>query len=88
VPFFVRWVLRFDETKGSKNQAVANLEKVARGGQYFRPFAKILLAIIHLREKRYLDAETQLAELNREYPENPLFKREMDKLAKRRTIVR
>lgn len=88
VPFFVRWVLRFDETKGSKNVAVANLEKVAQNGRYFRPFAKVLLAIIHLREKRPLQAETQLAELHREFPENPLFKKEMEKLARRRTLTR
>lgn len=88
VPFFIRWVLRFEETKGSKNQAVANLEKVAQNGRYFRPFAKILLAIIHLREKRFLEAEMRLAELHREFPENPLFKKEMEKLAQRRGVRR
>lgn len=88
VPFFVRWFLRFDETKGSKSQAVINLEKVAEHGRYFRPFAKVLLAIIHLREKRPLEAELQLADLHREFPENPLFKKEMDKLAKRRALRR
>lgn len=88
VPFFVRWVLRFDEAKGSKNQAVVNLEKVAQQGRYFRPFAKILLAIIHLREKRPGQAEMQLAELHREFPENPLFKKEMEKLANKRALRR
>ncbi|MBL8175659.1 MAG: hypothetical protein JNK48_13380 [Bryobacterales bacterium] len=88
VPFFVRWVLRFEETKGSKSVAVANLEKVARQGRYFRPFAKVLLAVVHLREKRPLQAEMQLTELHREFPENPLFKKEMEKLARRRTLTR
>jgi hypothetical protein len=88
VPFFVRWVLRFEEAKGSKNVAVVNLEKVAKQGRYFRPFAKVLLAVIHLREKRPMQAEMQLAELHREFPENPLFKKEMEKLARRRTMTR
>ncbi len=88
VPFFVRWVLRFENTKGSKNVAVENLQKVAEHGRYFRPFAKVLLAIIHLREKRPLQAEMQLAELHREFPENPLFKKEMEKLARRRSLTR
>ncbi len=88
VPFFVRWVLRFEDTKGSKNVAVENLQKVAANGRYFRPFAKVLLAIIHLREKRPLQAEMQLVELHHEFPENPLFKKEMEKLARRRSLSR
>ena len=88
VPFFVRWFLRFDDAKGSKSQAVINLEKVAKHGRYFRPFAKVLLAIIHLREKRPGEAELLLTELHREFPENPLFKREVEKLARRRTMAR
>lgn len=85
MPFFVRWFLRFDQAQGSKAQAVKNLEIVAARGRYFRPFARIVLAAIHLREKRLPAAQMQLAELNREFPENPLFKRELDKLASRRT---
>jgi len=80
VPFFIRWFLKFEKTEGSKAAAVRNLQVVAEKGRYLRPFAKVLLAIIHLREKRPAEARRQVAELHREFPENPLFKRELEKL--------
>ncbi|HUQ91970.1 MAG TPA: hypothetical protein VM120_09825 [Bryobacteraceae bacterium] len=83
VPFFVRWFVKFEQAQGSKTQAVRNLELVAANGRYFRPFAKVLLAIIHLREKRLPEAERQLRELNQEFPENPLFRRELEKVRRR-----
>lgn len=88
VPFFVRWFVKFDQTEGSKSAAVRNLELVAKNGTYFRPFAKLLLAIAHLREKRYGEAEMLLAELNREFPENALYKKELDRLVNRRTVTK
>ena len=88
VPFFVRWFIKFDQAQGSKSIAVRNLELVSKQGRYFRPFAKVLLAIVHLREKRPVEAEKLLAELTRQYPENPLFKKELDKLVNRSRIER
>jgi hypothetical protein len=81
LPFFIRWFIRFDKTEGSKQQAVQNLELVARSGRYFGPFARILLAIIHLREKRPAESERLLAQLCRDFPENGLFKRELEKVS-------
>lgn len=83
VPFFVRWFVRFDEAKGDKNRAVTNLELVARKGRYYGPFAKVLLSVIHLREKRFPDSERLLVELSRDYPENPLIRTELAKLSAR-----
>jgi hypothetical protein len=80
LPFFIKWVVRFDEVKGSKDQAITNLETVAKSGRYLGPFARILLAIIHLREKRPQKSISLLAELTREYPENPLLRMELAKL--------
>lgn len=80
LPFFIRWFVHFDNVDGDKGKGVANLETVARDGHYLRPFAKILLGIIDLREKRYRDAQRLLMELNRDYPENPLFRSELAKL--------
>jgi hypothetical protein len=87
MPFFVRWFVKFDQTQGSKSEAVRNLELVATKGRYLRPFAKVLLAVIHLREKRFLDAEILLRELHREFPENPLYEREMEKVSNRRKLL-
>ncbi len=80
VPFFVRWFLKFEQTEGSKEAAVRNLEKVAASGRYLKPFAQVLLAIVHLREKRPAEAQKLLAGLAAAYPENPLFRRELEKL--------
>jgi hypothetical protein len=80
LPFFIRWVVRFEQVKGSKQQALANLQKVAEAGRYLGPFARILLAIIHVREKRPQTAITLLAELTRQFPENPLLRKELVKL--------
>ena len=80
LPFFVRWFVHFDNVNGNKEKAVQNLQMVARDGHYFRPFSKILLGIIALREKHPQEAQKLLADLSREYPENPLFRKELNKL--------
>lgn len=80
VPFFVKWVLRFDEAQGDKKLAVERLNQVVAKGRYLGPFAKILLAIIDIREKRPMSAEMRLMELARDFPENPLYKMELEKL--------
>jgi hypothetical protein len=80
LPFFVKWFIRFPETEGSKEKAIQNLETVSRKGFYMGPFARILLAIIHLREKRPRESVRVLEILTREYPSNPLLKREYDRL--------
>ncbi len=80
VPFFVKWFVRFEEAEGSKPIAVQRLTEVAQRGRYLAPFAKILLAVIDLREKRPRSAEMRLMELCRDFPENPLFAKELDRL--------
>ncbi len=83
LPFFIRWFVHFDNVNGSKAKGVENLERVARDGHYLKPFAKILLGIIDLREKKFTDAQRLLMELNRDYPENPLFRTELVKINNR-----
>ena len=80
LPFFIRWFVRFDNVQGSKEQGVKNLELVVREGHYFSPFAKILLAIIDLREKRPRESEKLLESLARDYPSNPLFRKELARM--------
>ncbi len=80
VPFFVKWFVRFEEAEGNKGLAMERLKSVVERGKYLGPFAKIILATIDLREKRPLQAEIRLAELSRDFPENPLFKKELAKL--------
>jgi tetratricopeptide (TPR) repeat protein len=80
LPFFVRWFVKFDGVAGSKERGKESLELVAREGRYFKAFAKILLGIIDLREKRPQDAQKLLVDLAHDYPANPLFRKELAKL--------
>jgi hypothetical protein len=80
LPFFVRWFVHFENVDGNKQRGVERLQLVSREGHYFRAFSKILLATIALREKRPRDAQLFLRELAHDYPENPLFRKELDKL--------
>ena len=81
VPFFVKWFVKFEEAKGSKEQAMRNLDMVVKKGRFFGPFARILMAVVALREKRRQDARVWLEGLVREFPENKLLARELDKIS-------
>ena len=65
---------------GDKKAGIQQLEVAADHGHYLRPFAKILLALAALREKKTDVARVQLQELVVEFPENPLFVSELAKL--------
>lgn len=81
LPFFVKWFVKFDQTQGDKTVAVKQLEMVAKSGRYLGPFARVLLAIINLREKHPEQARVLLAGLVREYPGSRLFREQLDKLS-------
>jgi hypothetical protein len=80
LPFIVRWFVHFENVSGSKERGVENVRLVAREGHYFKPFAKILLGIAALREQRPQEARDLLADLTRDYPNNPLFRKELAKV--------
>ena len=80
LPFFIKWLVHFDNVDGSKDRGVERLRLVAREGHYFKPFSKIMLSIIALREKRPQEAQQWLTELARDYPENRLFRKELAKV--------
>jgi hypothetical protein len=80
LPFIVRWFVHFDNVSGNKERGVENVRLVAREGHYFKPFAKILLGIAALREKKPREARDLLADLARDYPNNPLFRKELAKV--------
>jgi len=75
-----KFVLGFAGIHGDKKKGIEQLETAAKHGHYLRPFAKILLALTALREKRPEVARVQLTELVAEFPENSLFAGELAKL--------
>jgi hypothetical protein len=80
LPFFIKWFVHFDNVAGSKERGVERLRLVASDGHYFKPFSKIMLSIIALREKRPQEAQQWLTELARDYPSNRLFRTELAKI--------
>ena len=83
LPFFVKWFVRMDQVKGSKEKAIENLELVAEQGRYLGPFARILLALICLREGQPERSAELLRDLARDFPENPLMKKELAKVTQK-----
>jgi tetratricopeptide (TPR) repeat protein len=80
LPGLKRFLLGFAGIHGDKKEGIRQLEIAADRGHYLRPFAKIMLALAALREKKPELARIQLKELVAEFPENPLFARELAKL--------
>jgi hypothetical protein len=80
LPAHQRFFLWFDGIHGDRIAGMEQLRTAAEKGHYLRPYAKILLGLAALREKRVDVARTQLSDLAREFPDNPLFARELAKI--------
>lgn len=76
----VRWLLSLGGFSTDKRQGIVELEWTAEKGHYLAPFARLLLAIAYLRENDRPRAHQMLAQLRDEFPENPLYSREMARL--------
>jgi len=83
---FKRAFLWFGGIHGDKNRGMDQLQHAVDHGHYLQPFAKILLALVSEREKQNGRARALLAQLNQEFPENPLFEREL-KIADERSTL-
>src|SRR5579864_2443042 len=73
----VRWILRIGGLPADKQGGIADLQITADHGHYLAPFARILLAIAYVREKDSARAMQLLSGLQREFPGNTLFPREI-----------
>ena len=80
LPLHKRLLLRLGGIRGNRQLGMQQLATTAAKGNYLRPFAKILLALAALREKQPDLARTELRELAAEFPQNPLFQRELSLL--------
>ena len=80
LPGSKKFFLGFAGIHGDRKKGIQQLEITANEGHYLQPFAKILLALTALREKKPEMARTEFTELVSEFPENPLFAAELAKL--------
>lgn len=76
----VRWFLKIGGVSGDKQNGIHELQLTAENGRYLAPFARILLAIAYVREKDDARARELLISLQNDFPENPLFAREIARL--------
>lgn len=76
----VRWLVRFGGVSGNKQTGISELRLTAERGHYLAPFARILLAIAYVRDKDKAKASAVLASLQNDFPNNPLFTREIARL--------
>jgi len=77
LPFFIRWFVHYDGIRGQKQLGVEELKQVVANGRYYAPYAKVLLAVACLREKKLSEARAWLADYEREYPANQIIRREI-----------
>jgi hypothetical protein len=76
----VRWILHSSGAQTDKDTGVQKLGLTAEKGHYLLPYARLLLAVVDLRDHAPLRAKEQLQWLAHEYPQNRLYKEELDKL--------
>ncbi len=88
LPGIKKFFLGFAGIHGDKRVGLQQLAIAADHGHYLRPFAKILMALAALREKKPELARSQLKELVAEFPENTLFASYSNKSAWRSTVFR
>lgn len=79
-PAPVRWFLRITGAQTDRDVGVEKLRVTAAKGHYLLPYARLLLAVVALRDKNRTQAKTLLAELANEFPLNHLYARELAKL--------
>jgi hypothetical protein len=77
LPGYKRAFIWFGGIHGDKQRGMDQMQNAIANGHYFRPFAKILLALAYEREHQPDRARALLSELAIEFPANPLFAHEL-----------
>ena len=78
-----RFRLWFGGIHGDRLGGGMQLQMAAIDGQYLRPFAKVLLALVARRENQPELARKLLEQLSAKFPANSLFRRELTLLKQR-----
>jgi hypothetical protein len=73
-PAPVRWMLSLGGIDPNKEQGIRELEQTAAHGNLLKPFAKLLLAVAALRDKKNTQGCDLLHQLAVAYPANALYR--------------
>jgi len=79
-PLFVRWFLRMAGGETDRLEGIAKLKITAEKGRYLAPFARLLLAVVALRDHDASRARELLAPLAQQYPHNQLYRQELARI--------
>ena len=79
-PAPVRWILHLTGAQTDKGDGLTKLRLTAERGHYLAPFARLLLAVAALRDHDRGKARDLLSGLAQEFPQNPLYRRELDRI--------
>lgn len=77
LPMYKRAFLWFGGIHGDKALGMNELQRAALHGHYLKPLAEVLLALASLREHHPAKARNLLLQLSRDFPQNPVFAREL-----------
>jgi tetratricopeptide (TPR) repeat protein len=80
MPGSLKFFLYFAGIAGDKEQGISQVETVAHSGTRNKHDARVMLAVIYRREKRFADAQSTLAQLAQAYPRNFIFPLEIASL--------
>ncbi|MBT9329995.1 hypothetical protein [Paracidobacterium acidisoli] len=78
-PAPVRWLLQMGGVQTDKAQGLHDLRLTAAHGDLLAPFARLLLAVAALRDRDTGQACSLLGGLAAEFPQNPLYRRELQR---------
>jgi hypothetical protein len=80
MPGYKRFMLWFGGIHGDRQAGMEQLRRAATQGHYLQPLAKTMLALAAERERQFDIARGLFADLNREFPSNPVFAHELSLL--------
>jgi hypothetical protein len=83
MPAYKRIVLWFGGIQGDRQAGMEQLQIAATRGHYLKPLAKTMLALAAKREHQFDLARSLFADLNGEFPTNPVFAHELALLESR-----
>jgi hypothetical protein len=79
-PAAIRFMARLGGAQTDKQTGLARLRITAQKGHYLLPYARLLLAVAALRDQDTTTARTNLQWLATEFPNNRLYREELNKL--------
>ena len=79
-PAPIRWFLRLSGAQTDRQVGLERLRVTAEKGHYLLPYARMLLAVVAIRDKDNTNARQILSALSAEFPGNLLYRRELAKL--------